>query len=138
MIPNLPSSFRHAEEFELVGSRLGSKMDIYQYVNRDLGENANMWVCTESCKVIYQTKRGITDWHGWCTLSTRKVELKCMFHFRGNDAALKSTRCVKEGAGLYIGRDYASRHITMRYLESKRWCYSCRCWHTMVDAEPGR
>ena len=98
----------------------------YSYCMIEVAPDYLNTLWTSAGQIKYQSAGHTTDWHGSFTKtplfprgSCNMIELK--FHYLGKLKKLRTTTVVEISPGVYQGRDYKSRLIEMRELDTFYW-----------------
>lgn len=114
---------------------LRQSVRIYKYITRISRDNtieANIWVSSLG-SIFFQSPWGNSGWHGRFSTSPCGLQLTMLFNCRGDEDRLRSTCVLRESENRWTGYDYASRHITLIFLETKRFCDTCQAWHVITE-----
>ena len=96
----------------------------YSYCMIEVAPDYLNTLWTSAGQIKYQSAGHTTEWHGSFTKaplhgSCNMIELK--FHYKGKLKKLRTTTVVEISPGVYQGRDYKSRLIEMRQLDTFYW-----------------
>ena len=107
--------YQIVDEFQIVEFSAPQRaLQCWAYENHDLPHwtfNSTMWLSDSYVK--FQSKGKITKWHGYYVKNPGEMEI--YFDCKGRKK-WKSTYVLETAPGIFEGRDYRRRRITMRLL----------------------
>ena len=93
----------------------------YQYYNHDLRYHNDCTMWLSEGLVSYQSTGAVTPWHGDYNHGLGDIigldALVIRFDYAGRRRRLKTTVLLRAGAGVWQGRDYRHRRVTLTLLD---------------------
>ena len=98
----------------------------FKYVNKETYLTGVLFLCCGQCS--YRGFGHTTAWHGHCRLFSAGrlyVEFQC----DGDVTNLHVINFIETGDGMYEGKDYQGRRVTLELKANFDWCTTHEWWH---------